>query len=231
MDQSIRLIEVVAKLVGDIAWPLVLIYFVNRFSSPLYDLLAALGEVSLKVAGFEATAKRRQAEATAALAAAEVARQTDPLQSCAIVSDVRNLAHFVNKNVSLQVLRSIADSKLLWVDDNPSNNIYLRQSLEALGISIELARSTDEALGRLSSEHFDAIISDMARTPDANAGYTLLRILRESGNKTPYVIYTESGSIDYKAKSTSLGAVGCTNRPDELIRLVLQTLRSRNSHQ
>ncbi len=218
------------KFVDVIAWPLVFIYIVNIFHSPLYDLLAALGEVSLKVAGFEATAKTRQAEATAALAAAEVARQTDPLQSCAIGSDVRNLAHFVNKNVSLQVLRCIAGRKLLWVDDNPNNNIYLRQSLEALGISIELARSTDDALCRLSVENFDTIISDMARTPDANAGYTLLRALRESGNRIPYVIYTESASIDHQAKSTSLGAVGCTNRPDELLRLVLQVLRSRNSY-
>jgi PleD family two-component response regulator len=150
--------------------------FCKHLSFSIVNILAALGEVSLKVAGFEATAKRRQSEATAALAAAEVARQTVPLQLYAIGSDWRNLPHFVNKSISLQVLRSIAGCKLLWVDDNPNNNIYLRQSLEALGISIELAISTDEALSRLSFEHFDTIISDMARTPDANAGYTLLRL-------------------------------------------------------
>ena len=72
-----------------------------------------------------------------------------------------------------------AQRAILWVDDNPDNDILERQALQAYNIRFELAGSTGEALAKLQNAKFDAIISDMARPPDSHAGYTLLEALRD----------------------------------------------------
>ena len=110
------------------------------------------------------------------------------------------------------------------MDDNPSNNVHERQALEALGVSFALATSTDEVLDKLKHQSFDAIISDMGRPPDAQAGYTLLDKLRASGDKTPFIIYAGSRAPEHRAEARRRGAVGCTNRPDELFEMVLSAL-------
>jgi DNA-binding NtrC family response regulator len=44
-------------------------------------------------------------------------------------------------------------------------------------------------MGKISAQHLDAIISDMGRPSDPQAGYTLLDKVRSSGNQIPFVIY------------------------------------------
>ena len=122
--------------------------------------------------------------------------------------------------VTPRVVRRTSKSKVLWVDDCPSNNIYERQALEALGISFTLAKSTDEALDNISKQYFDAIISDMGRPPDSRAGYTLLDTLRSQGVQTPFIIRDPK----HVAESRRHGAIGCTNNPTELFEIVLSAL-------
>jgi DNA-binding NtrC family response regulator len=113
---------------------------------------------------------------------------------------------------------------VLWVDDRPTNNVHERQALEAVGVSFELATSTEEALVWLKHRSFDAIISDVGRPPDPRAGYTLLDKLRAAGDQTPFIIYAGSRSLDHQAEARQHGAIGCTNRPDELFEMVLAAL-------
>jgi len=96
--------------------------------------------------------------------------------------------------------------------------------LAALGVTFVLATSTDEALERLKIQSFDAIISDMGRPPDSQAGYTLLDRLRAGGDQTPFIIYAGSRAPEHRAEARRRGAVGCTNRPDELFEMVLSVL-------
>lgn len=127
-------------------------------------------------------------------------------------------------------LARLQGSFVLWVDDRPSNNRYERQALEALGIRVEIARSTDDALERVRQQHFDLIISDMGRPPDPRAGYTLLEKLRASGNHIPFLIYAGSRRPEHVKEARERGALGCTNSPQELILMVTGALgvRSRN---
>src|SRR5713226_2090200 len=99
-----------------------------------------------------------------------------------------------------------------------------RHSLEALGLRFVLATSTDEAMEKLREQSFDAIISDMGRPPDPQAGYTLLDKLRASGDRTPFIVYAGSRDPEHRAEARRRGAVGCTNRPDELFEMVLSAL-------
>jgi CheY-like chemotaxis protein len=115
---------------------------------------------------------------------------------------------------------------VLWVDDKPDNNILEREAMAAYNIDFVLARSTGQALALAvtANQQFDVIISDMGRPPDSRAGYTLLEALRESGNRTPYFIYAGSRAAEHTREALQRGAQGNTNRSDELIHMVLQTL-------
>ncbi|WP_448032394.1 TIR domain-containing protein [Bradyrhizobium liaoningense] len=120
--------------------------------------------------------------------------------------------------------KSTKPKKILWVDDRPDNNVYERRAMEAYNVEFELAESTDEALAKLRKTQFDAIISDMGRPPDAQAGYTLLSSLRSSGNLTPFFIYAGSNSSEHRRLALSKGAQGSTNRANILINDVLNSL-------
>ena len=224
IDELVRLIEALSKLLGVLVWPALLAFVLVRFGSPLREFFSSLGELSLKAGGFEATAKRKQAEATAALIAASVARPDAQTTPESAARNAHEAAAVVTESVNAQVIRRASRATALWVDDRPNNNIFERQSLEALGLSFVLATSTDEALDLIAQQKFDVIISDMGRPPDPRAGYTLLDQLRSSGNETPLVFYAGSNAPEHKAEARKHGALGTTNRASELFGYVLTAL-------
>ena len=112
-------------------------------------------------------------------------------------------------------------NRVLWVDDRPENNVYERQAFEAQGVEFSIALSTDEALALLKTNKFAAIISDMRRKEGPQEGYVLLEKLRSQGDKTPFVIYAASNLPEHKKMARERGAIGSTNRAEELFQLVM----------
>ena len=223
LDGAAKILEAAAKLIGVVIWPAALVYMLIRFRSDIGDFVSNLGELTVKGAGVEATAKRRQNEAGAALVAATVSRPEENATAVSTANAAKEAVQVVG-DVNARTLRRIEESRVLWVDDRPSNNEYERQALEALGVNIVISTSTDDALAKTSRQHFDAIISDMGRPPDPQAGYTLLEKLRSSGDKTPFVIYASSRSPEHQAEAKHRGAIGCTNRATELFAMVVSAL-------
>ncbi len=50
-------------------------------------------------------------------------------------------------------------AQILWVDDNPQNNIYEREILQILGSNVDVATSTAEGLLALQSKVYDLVVS------------------------------------------------------------------------
>ncbi|WP_334768187.1 response regulator [Nostoc sp.] len=205
-------------------FPGVLLFVLIWFGRDLREFFSSLGELSLKGAGFEASLKRKQAEVVAALSAAAASKPDEDKTRESIAKEAMIAADVVAEVVTPRVIRRASRSTVLWVDDNPDNNTYERQALEALGVSFVLATSTDEALKKISLQRFDAIISDMGRPPDSRAGYTLLDKLRAQNNQTPFIIYAGSRNPEHVAESRRHGAIGCTNNANELFEMLLFVL-------
>ncbi|APR78924.1 Transcriptional regulator, CadC [Minicystis rosea] len=127
-------------------------------------------------------------------------------------------------DITKDVIRRAARATVLWVDDRPSSNMHVRRALEAVGLGIVPAATTEEALDLLAARPFDVVISDMRRPPDDRAGYTLLARMRERGDATPFVIYAGAAAAEHREEATQKGALGSTNRPRELVDLVLSAL-------
>jgi CheY-like chemotaxis protein len=118
------------------------------------------------------------------------------------------------------VKRVLQGAAVLWVDDHPANNAYEQRVLTALGMRLELATSTAEALAKVGRSGYDVILSDMARsTPDSGLG--LLRKLRESGCGTEVVFYV--GRVD-PSRPTPTGAFAIADRPGPLLHYVFDVL-------
>jgi CheY-like chemotaxis protein len=211
-------------LLNVLIWPAIILFILIRFGRELRDFFSSLGELSLKGAGFEASLKRKQAEVVAALSAAAASKPDGDKTRESVAKEAMIAADVVADCVTPRAIRRASRSTVLWVDDNPNNNSYERQALEALGVSFVLAISTDEALKKISRQRFDAIISDMGRPPDPRAGYTLLDKLRSSGDQTPFIIYAGSREPEHVAESRRHGAIGCTNNANELFEMVLSAL-------
>jgi len=115
----------------------------------------------------------------------------------------------------------IAGKRLLWIDDHPSNNFYERLALAQMGISVDIATSSREALASLQQLPADLILSDIARGTDLDAGVRFLSALRSSGIDTPIVFYV--AHVD-RNLNTPKGAFAITDRPDEILHLALDVL-------
>lgn len=211
----------IAALLSAVVWPAVFLIALVLFFSPLRALLQR-EDVSLTgPAGISITAKR-QADAVDALLRAERDQGRTPSRG-SIRREVRDAA---------QRLGVLPRAPLvLWVDDRPSNNRHEKAALEALGLVVEISTTTDEALEKLRSQraNFGIVITDMGRPGDARAGYTLLDSMRVEGDQTPVVIYASSREASHYDEAIRHGAIGCTDRPQELIDIVVRGLRVRDT--
>lgn len=116
-----------------------------------------------------------------------------------------------------------AGVSILWVDDHPENNRLKAARLADEGAKLTLATSTEEALGLVNHEKFDAIISDLQRGEDEYAGLALLTQLRAAGHSIPFVMYT----VRFRrmvAKAAHLGSLICTNDFEAVCQALLKEL-------
>ena len=156
--------------------------------------------------------------------AAAVSKQTgEPVDQ--MQSQLDEIVDLVSKTTKL-ISNERWKNQILWVDDRPENNVYERQALEQQGLQFRIALSTDAALDILKRDKFAAIISDMGRKEGPQEGYVLLDALRKSGNQTPYVIYAGSNLPEHKQMARERGALGSTNRAQELFQLIMRAVQS-----
>jgi pimeloyl-ACP methyl ester carboxylesterase len=81
---------------------------------------------------------------------------------------------------------------VLWVDDNPKNNILEKQALQRFGLCFTEVSSTDKAMEGLMRypKAFFVVISDFWRKGDPKAGYGLLDEMKNRNLKVPLIYYS-----------------------------------------
>ncbi|MFJ4846545.1 response regulator [Streptomyces sp. NPDC088733] len=86
----------------------------------------------------------------------------------------------------------LRDGKVLWVDDRPEGNAPLVELFRSIGMQVDLALSTDEAVPLFRRKSYDVIISNFNRGGDREAGIKMLRVLEQYDIDVPVLIYTGS---------------------------------------
>lgn len=150
-----------------------------------------------------------------------------------VVKDEKALATKFRENLELyfdsvtrssEFISKCKNKVILWVDDRPENNTFERNTLEHYGLEFTLALSTDQALRLMEYNDYALIISDMGRKEGSREGYVLLEEVRKRNHKIPFIIYAGSREPEHIREAKMKGSQGCTNRPGELIDLVIKNL-------
>lgn len=97
--------------------------------------------------------------------------------------------------------------KVLFVDNDLE---FLKSAKECLKLhgdyQIDFALSVDEALAEITKKETDIIICDI-QMPIKN-GLQFLKILRESNNNTPFIVFTVTKDKEIALEAFMLGANG-----------------------
>lgn len=207
------LLELV-KILPSVFWLIVAIIVVAIFYRPIRNQLLPL-VTGLKIGGIECSFVREGIQAAVALAQKHKNWQV-------AVSDEE--ASLVMERAARH-LGLLQRSKILWVDDNPENNFNEIKMLHQLRADVETAKSTEEALALIQEKKtYDIVLSDLKRGDDATAGLTLLAKLRESHPTLPVIFYVGEFKPELGVPPF---AFGLTNRPNELLHLILDILERR----
>ena len=207
MEELAHLIDAIAHFVGVCVWPALAAFVLYKFYAPIGRALEKITDLRVKAPGVDISAK---IQAAAALGAASASRDGAP-------EDKDQIAFAITESVDLPIKKRARI--VLWVDDQPESNEYEREALDAIGIRLVLAKSTEDALRIMQKRKFSAIISDMGRPPDDRAGYTLLSQLAE--DHPPFIIYSSVETPQTRNEAKMNGAFGSTNHPTELFNLVV----------
>lgn len=170
--------------------------------------------------------RRKDLSSVASLTIAAISQEKGVTVNEGFQYKVNSIIDSVSKMKEKDNKRKVFERKtrILWVDDNPENNVYERKAFEVQGVEFTLARSTDEAEEILKNNNFGAIISDMGRKEGQQEGYVLLQKVRDLGHNTPFYIYAGSNAPEHKKMALEKGAQGCTNNPEELYSMVMSRL-------
>ncbi len=114
----------------------------------------------------------------------------------------------------------LVGKRVLWVDDYPRGNDRERSFLRAAGIKVQNALSTEEGMTQLMRDQFDALITDMDRGTGQD-GTALAEAVGAMEAGIPVICYL--GKKD-PGQSVPVEFFGLTDRPDELVHLLLDAL-------
>lgn len=199
------------------------LYLILRFRGAFGDFFRRLSEFSLKTPAGEFSAKAA-AEAGALLGAAQAAEREarapdepapEPVAPEALAESVRAAAEAGPR------LRS---RHILWVDDHPKNNELIAGAIAAVGVRIDTATSTEEALRRLQAGRYDLIITDMTRGRDGDAGLKFIEQVKAMNRRAKIIVYASRKAAHKYPRAYELGAVGATADPADLFNRVMAQL-------
>jgi CheY-like chemotaxis protein len=234
INHWIQFLQVLISLLQVLIWPVLVLFALLYLGRTLKNYIDDLrkdknvSELSAEVSttGVKLNVKR-QVEAALNLSLAERKSTASPDGEQAPTEvKTQEVLHIASKAVTSETVQQVAGTRVLWVDDHPSNNVYERRALEALGIQFTLSTSTEDALEKVRKNSYDVIISDMTRATDSQAGFTFLEELQKQGIHAPFIIYGGSKIPDLKAQIMRRGGFGATNYPQELFQLVINAIQN-----
>lgn len=123
------------------------------------------------------------------------------------------LSYLTEKNIRFTIL---------WIDNHPENNQHEIQLLQKVGLTVELAVSSEEANTKISTGAVDLILSDRSRGGNRKEGFDFLHSLVERDIRIPVVFYV--GYHD-EAEGVPPFAFGITHSPSEILHLAMDVIQ------
>jgi CheY-like chemotaxis protein len=104
--------------------------------------------------------------------------------------------------------------KILLVEDDPIDQLIIRNVMEYAGFAIEIAENGRTGIDKLSAGHYDLVLLDL-EMPVMN-GYETMTYIRhqlESQKNIPIIIITNKEDMDEATRCLLLGANSFLTKP------------------
>lgn len=195
-----------------------------------------LGAILDRVSGFKAMGVEVQMDAVKSLSKAVSSLSDDLRVKTTVSGEVKKIR--VTEDDERRVIKradhaidALKNRSVIWVDDSPQNNVYEVHLLELLGLKVIQVTSNTDAISMLkdSGQRTHVVISDIHRPVGEPSGIDLLESFATHSVDIPLIYYITK--VDerkpWPASSNGTKAFGLTNRPDELLHLLLDVLERR----
>ncbi len=113
--------------------------------------------------------------------------------------------------------------RILLVDDDRDLLEIMSERIEARGMAVATASSANEALERIETEAFDAVIMDFMM-PEMD-GFKALRAFREKRPGLRIILLTGHATVETRTEAIRLGAVDFIEKPAN-IELLLKKIKT-----
>jgi DNA-binding NtrC family response regulator len=110
------------------------------------------------------------------------------------------------------------NGKILLVDDEEDFTAALSQRMEARGFKVDVASNGYEALEKVNSRSYDAIILDLLM-PGID-GLETLQCLRAKNEDLQVILLTGHATLDKGIKAIRLGALEILEKPADMQKLL-----------
>ena len=107
--------------------------------------------------------------------------------------------------------------RIMIIEDSEEMRSLLKDFFEEEGLETDSVSNGGDALGRLSKDHFDLVITDI-RMPGLT-GLDILPKIRRLNPGTPIIVMTAYGSDDVRRRSLERGATTYLEKPIRLSKL------------
>ena len=141
-------------------------------------------------------------------------------------SELRKNFHITEaqKTTILQRMANVKERNLtlraLWIDDNPPCVLSEQRLLTALNVQIDSAFSSENAALMIKNATYDLIVY-LNRNGNVHEGYEFIKELVEQNIRIPTIFYITKLNEE---KGVPPYAFGITNRPTELLHLVMDII-------
>ncbi|BBV03789.1 response regulator [Providencia hangzhouensis] len=206
-------IPAILSALSSLLWPLIVCFLIYYFRKHLLKLIDTFfdGKLNIKVSGFELNLKENSIQQGHIIL---------DLQSKLV--EMEKKINTLHPNSETNVQSNISMRKrVLWVDDSPSNNSYLIETLKMNHVDVDTSLSTTDAIERIKQNNFDVIISDMGRPKDDRAGITLTKEIRNLNIQTPVFIFCGNwASTNLREEAKKAGVTDITSSGTELLAML-----------
>ena len=108
--------------------------------------------------------------------------------------------------------------RVLVVEDEKKTAAFVRKALQAEGFAVDVCANGADALAAAKTTPFDGIVLDIMLP--GRDGLSVLRQLREGGNKTPVLLLSARGAVNERVEGLNAGADDYLPKPFVIAELV-----------
>ena len=210
----------IVEALSSILWPIIVIIFIIYFRSPIEQIIesAKSRKWTIKIGGQELTMEEVNSQQRDLI--------TDLQEQ---IIGIRPKIEGIDNKTNIGILEKInkESQSVLWVDDDPKKYTFIKQYLLDLGVNVDLALSTTEALNKYNQNKYNVILSDLGREENGiyndHAGIDLLKLIRNLNDKIPFIIYCSYHKVEEYSEEARLNrATWITASATDLLRFFMK---------